>query len=314
MTTKHFGKSMKEAIALLFLQLTLFFASGQTIYAKAFGNSKDEPIVFIHGGPSGNATLFEATTAQRLADKGFYVIVYDRRGEGRSIDSAAKITYNEAFEDLITILEKYNIEKANIIGHSFGGLVATLFANKYPEKVKALILAGALVSQQKTYDHILKSVEQIYTSKGDTVNLKRLKAVENADKNTAQYRKNCYELANENDFFTMPKPTKEADSLRQQYDAYFSKNNIRNQNAPILFYKNEVLKNIDAKPQLKELKKKIKLYAIYGKQDRIFSAMQMTEMKKLVEKNNFKQVDNCSHYLFVDQQAIFLETIVRWLK
>jgi proline iminopeptidase len=305
---------MKQIIAILFLQLTVFFASGQTIYAKAFGNSKDEPIVFIHGGPSGNATLFEATTAHRLADKGFYVIVYDRRGEGRSIDSAAKITYKEAFDDLLAILKKYNIEKANIIGHSFGGLVATLFANNYPEKVKSLILAGALFAQQETYDHILKSIETIYKDKGDTLNLKRLKAVEALDKASAQYRKSCYELASENDFFTMPKPTKEADSLRQQYDAHFSKNNIRNQNAPILFYKNEALKNIDTKPQLKQLKKQMKLYAIYGKQDRIFSTSQMVEMKNLVGKNNFKRIDNCSHYLFVDQQAIFIDAIVKWLK
>ena len=147
---------MKLKLALIFLHLTTFLVNGQTLYSKAYGNINSPAIIFIHGGPSGNSTLFEATTAQLLADKGFYVIIYDRRGEGRSIDSTATFTYQEAFNDLNEIYQTYQIKKANIIGHSFGGLVATLYSDKYPEKVKSLVLAGALFSQQDTYNHILK--------------------------------------------------------------------------------------------------------------------------------------------------------------
>jgi proline iminopeptidase len=79
-------------LLLITLFFTLFSAHGQTIYSKAFGNKNNKPIIFIHGGPSGNAVQFEATTAPKLAERGFYVIVYDRRGEGRSADENAKIT------------------------------------------------------------------------------------------------------------------------------------------------------------------------------------------------------------------------------
>jgi proline iminopeptidase len=305
---------MKQILVFITLYLTVLFASGQTIYTKPFGNAKDEPIIFIHGGPSGNSTLFEATTAQRLADKGFYVIVYDRRGEGRSADTSAKFTYNEAFDDLITLLKEYNIEKVNIIGHSFGGLVATLFADRFPQKVKSLILVGALFSQQETYNHILASVKLIYKNNGDTSNLKRVKEIENMDKTSAEYRKSCYELAGENNFFKMPIATKQADSLRHQYDITFSKSNIRNQNAPTLFYKNETLRNIDTKLELKRLKKQIEIYAIYGKQDKIFSKQQMNEIKELVGEQNFKLIDNCSHYLFADQQLAFIDSITKWTR
>ncbi len=301
-------------IGYFFIQLTVFFASGQTVYTKAFGSVKDEPIIFIHGGPSGNSTLFEATTAQRLAEKGFYVIVYDRRGEGRSIDSNAKFTYSEAFEDLITILKAHNIGKVNIIAHSFGGLVATLFADKFPQKVKSLTLAGALFSQQETYNYIVKSVTQIYKDKRDTLHLKRVQEIESIDKKSAEYRKGCYELASENNFFKMPRPTKKADSLRQIHETTFSKSNIRNQNAPTLFYKNETLTNIDTKSELKRLKTKIRIYAIYGKEDQLFSKLQIAQIKKLVGKHNFKLVDNCSHYLFVDQQKTFIDSVAEWLR
>jgi proline iminopeptidase len=305
---------MKQIISYIALQFMVLFASGQTIYTKAFGSDKNEPIIFIHGGPSGNSTLFEATTAQRLADKGFYVIVYDRRGEGRSTDTSAKFTYNEAFDDLINLLHEYNIERVNIIGHSFGGLVATLFADRFPQKVKSLFLVDALFSQQETYNHILTSVKLIYKNNRDTLNLQRVKEIENMDKKSAEYRKGCYELAGENNFFKMPQPTKEADSLRQQYDITSSKSNIRNQNAPTLFYKNETLKNIDTKIELKSLRRQIKIYAIYGKQDKIFSGQQMKDMKDLVGKQNFKLIDNCSHYSFADQQVTFIDNIIKWTR
>jgi len=307
---------MKQKLALFFLLLTTFFVKGQTLYSKAYGNIDSPAIIFIHGGPSGNSTLFEATTAQSLADKGFYVIVYDRRGEGRSIDSTATFTYQEAFNDLNKIYQTYKIEKANIIGHSFGGLVATLYSDKYPEKVKSLVLAGALFSQQDTYNHILKSVRQIYQIKNDSLMSKKVDEVEKLNRNSSEYRIGCFDLASKNDFFEMPNPTIKANNLRQEYEtSEFYKTNIRNSKAPVLFYKNEALNNIDTKPVLKRLKNKgVKLFAIYGQQDAIFSTSQINDMTRIVRKSNFLSIDNCSHYLFVDQQETFIATIEKWIK
>lgn len=301
--------------SLLFLFTTLS-VSAQTLYVKTYGNKSNQPILFVHGGPSGNATLFESTAAQTLADKGFFVIAFDRRGEGRSIDSTAKITYQEAFDDINGIFKKYNLEKSSIIGHSFGGLVATLYTAKYPQKVTSLVLVGALFSQQETYDHILKTVGKIYTDKGDEGKLKRVTEVASLDKNSAEYRKACYELASENNYFKMPYPTPEANRLRSEYEASeFGKTNIRNKNAPFVFYKNEKLKNIDTKPVLRKIKKEnVKLFAIYGKNDGIFSKSQLTDMENIVSKNNFVLIENCSHYPFVDQREIFVNTVQKLLK
>jgi len=320
---RHFFKLAGFVVA--FLLITINFPAQQKdesaisqnraeIYSKAYGNRKNPPVIFIHGGPRGNSTLFEGTTAQKLADQGFYVMVYDRCGEGRSIDTTATFTYQEAINDLKELYKTYNISKANIIAHSFGGLVATLFAEQNPEKVSSLILAGALFSQQETYDHILNSTKKKYLEKNDTLMLSKISDIVKLPKNSAEYRKQCYEVASQNNYFKMPFPTTEANQLRKEYEiSEFGKNNIRNDNAPILFYQNESRNNIDTKPILKKLKKKIKLFAIYGQQDNVFSPKQLDDMEKIVTKNNFKVIDNCSHYLFVDQQQIFLETIEKWL-
>lgn len=307
---------MKLFTLFITLFLSAISVSGQTLYTKAYGNAKDTPIIFIHGGPSGNGTLFEGTTAKKLSEKGFYVIVYDRRGEGRSIDSTVKFTYNEAFNDLNNIYKQYNLTKANIIGHSFGGLVSTLYTEKYPTKVSSLVLAGALFSQQETYNHILSTLKKTYTDNNDTTMLEKLLYIENLDKHSAEYRKGCYELAGERGFFKVPSPSEEAIKLKKEYEASeFYKTNIRNKNAAILFYKNEPLNNINTKTILAKLKRdKMKIYAIYGKQDGIFSNAQIQYMQELVGKNNFKLIDNCSHYLFVDQQKAFLDGIEKWLK
>lgn len=90
---------MKKLLLIVSLVLFSIPIFAQNIYSKAYGNSKNPAIIFIHGGPSGNSNLFEGTTAKILASKGFYVIVYDRRGEGRSKDENAVMTFDESFND-----------------------------------------------------------------------------------------------------------------------------------------------------------------------------------------------------------------------
>ncbi|MGJ1431168.1 alpha/beta hydrolase [Sphingobacterium spiritivorum] len=260
---------MKYLLLLVLSVYLLPVVAAQEIYSKAYGVQSNPAIIFIHGGPSGNSNLFEGTTAQSLADEGFYVIVYDRRGEGRSKDEQATMTYKESFADLLQLYKDYNIEKANIIGHSFGGIIATLFTDQYPEKVSSLVLAGALCVQQQTYDHILTEANQVFRQ--DDGKLQEIQGIQKLDKHSADYRKKTYNIASELHHFTMPRPTPESIRLREQYEeSEFNKSNFRNHESPFRFYKNEKNNNVDNRPALKRIKdKKIPIYAIYGKEDGI---------------------------------------------
>ena len=307
--------SFKTKIPLLIL-LNVFVTGlhtlmAQTIYSKAYGDKRNPAMIYIHGGPRGNATLFEGTTAERLAGKGYYVIVYDRRGEGRSTDPNAKVTYNEAFADLSALIKKYNLGKVSLLGHSFGGLVSTLYASSFPEKVERLVLIDALFSQQESYDHILTTSQKIAAAKQDTIIIKKIAFINSLDKRSAQYRKETYEVASHFGFFKMPAATVESDKVNAEYEnSGFSKSNIRNDQAPLLFYKNETLVNIDTKPILRKLSRKgVKLSAIYGAQDGIFSKKQLSELKAIVGPTSFYTIENCSHYPFVDQQTKFLQNL-----
>lgn len=283
----------------------------QQIYSKAYGQKGNPALIYVHGGPRGNSTLFEGTTAAALAKKGYYVIVYDRRGEGRSADPNAKLTFEEAALDLNGLIKQYGLKKVSILGHSFGGLVSTLFTNANPEKVERLILIGALFSQQESYDHILNTSLKLAEQKKDTAILHKISTIKSFDKKSEQYRKQTYEVASHYGFFKMPRPTEESKRVNEQYEnSSFSKSNIRNDKAPTLFYENESRVNIDTKSILKNLlNKKVKLSAIYGLQDGVFSNKQLSDLKMITGTSNFYTIDNCSHYPFVDQQEKFLNSV-----
>lgn len=300
---------MKLIFSILFSLFCFTISKAQNLYSKAYGEKKNPAIIFIHGGPSGNSNLFEATTAQKLADKGFYVIAYDRRGEGRSKDDNATMTFQESFDDLNQIYKLYHLQKTNILAHSFGGIIGTLYTNKYPAKVKSLTLAGALVSQQETYSHILENAKIAF--KNDENKLLEIFNIETLSKNSAEYRKKTYDIASDLGYFAIPNPTTESITLRQEFEnSEFYKSNFKNQNSPLLFYKNETQNNVDNKAVLLEIKKKkIPIFAIYGQNDGIFSAKQLTDLRNIVSAKHFKILDNCSHYLFVDQQNQFLDFI-----
>ncbi len=294
------------------------FANGQNIYTKTFGSSNDKPIIFLHGGPGYNCVNFEVTTAQQLADKGFYVIVYDRRGEGRSKDPNAKFTFDETFDDINSIYQQYSLTKATLIGHSFGGIVATLFAEANPNKVQSIILVGAPVSLQATFKNILSQSKSIYQAKNDSINLNYVTMLENMNTSSIEYSSYCFGHAMQNGFYTTKNPSDEAINVYSEFRTDTSLAKYASQmsyEAPQGFWKNEKYTTIDLTENLQALiNQKVKIYGLYGKDDGLFSAQQITDLEKLIGADNIKYFDNCSHNVFIDQQSQFIDKIATWTK
>src|SRR4051812_49006028 len=94
-----------------------------------------EPLILIPGFASGAWTWF--CQIDELS-KEFQIITFDPRGIGRSKienpDDAKNLSMETFLRDVLQILDDLKIEKANILGASFGGFVAQEFALKYPER------------------------------------------------------------------------------------------------------------------------------------------------------------------------------------
>ena len=308
---------MKNALILFTLLAVTFFTNAQEIYTKTFGNSKNKPIIFLHGGPGYNSVSFEATTAQKLADAGFYVIVYDRRGEGRSEDKNTKFTFQETFNDLNAIYKKYGLKKANLIGHSFGGIIATLFAEKFPKSIKSIILVSAPVSLQETFRTILKRTKSIYETKKDGANLNYINMLEHMDTNSIEFSSYCFAHAMQNGFYATGNPNDLAKNIYATFrtnvllSKYASKMDYI---APQGFWKNEKYTSLNLSENLKNLKsKKLKIYGLFGKDDGLYSVEQIAKTENIVGINNTKYLENCSHNVFIDQQKTFIETLQKWV-
>lgn len=100
------------------------------------------PLVLLHGNGS-MIQDFESSGLIDLAAKDYRVIVFDRPGFGHSLRPRNVVWTPAAQADLFRdALAHLGVEKAIVLGHSWGASVAIALANKYPSLVKALILAS----------------------------------------------------------------------------------------------------------------------------------------------------------------------------
>ena len=302
---------MKTLFIILFT-LSTIIGNCQSLYIQTFGEKNAKPIIFLHGGPGYNCANFEATTAQKLSDKGFFVIVYDRRGEGRSADANAKFTFEETFNDINSIYELYRLTSASFIAHSFGGIVGTLYAQKYPEKINSLFLTSAPVSLQESFRHILRTCEDIYSTKNDSSNVKFIHSIEKMDTASIQYSSSCFMQAMKNNFYSPKSRTEESKKILNNLksDSLYKYAGAMTMPAPLGFWKNENYTTIDLTNSIKDLtSKKVKVIGLYGKDDGLYSPEQVSNLGNIISKENLFYYDNCSHNVFIDRQAEFLDAV-----
>jgi pimeloyl-ACP methyl ester carboxylesterase len=110
------------------------------IHYLAYAN--DKPKLLMMHGLTANAHAFDGFVKAGLTDH-FHVISVDLRGRGLSDKPAFAFSIEEHANDIIGLLDLLNIEKINLCGHSFGGLLATHLAFNHPERVRKIIILDA---------------------------------------------------------------------------------------------------------------------------------------------------------------------------
>ena len=116
---------------------------------------KEKPVmIFIHGW-GGSARYWEST-ANALSDT-FDCLLYDLRGFGRSRlpQEPIELLYEmeDYAEDLAVLLDALELSRVYINAHSLGASAATLFLNRYPERVERAILtcSGVFDYEEKSF-------------------------------------------------------------------------------------------------------------------------------------------------------------------
>ena len=118
-------------------------------HAETFGNDTNEIVIVLHGGPGNDYRYL--LTLKELADK-YFVVFYDQRGTGLSPRVDAKeLTMDNMVNDLDGIIDYYaQGRQVNLIGHSWGAMLASGYIGKYPTRVNKVVLAepGILTSEK----------------------------------------------------------------------------------------------------------------------------------------------------------------------
>ncbi|GHD38368.1 alpha/beta fold hydrolase [Streptomyces galbus] len=116
---------------------------GTTIFYKDWGPRDGEPIVFHHGWPL-SADDWDNQMLFFLA-QGYRVIAHDRRGHGRSTQTATGHDMDTYAADVTVLTGALDLRGAVHVGHSTGGgEVARYVARAEPGRVSKAVLVGAV--------------------------------------------------------------------------------------------------------------------------------------------------------------------------
>jgi pimeloyl-ACP methyl ester carboxylesterase len=103
-----------------------------------------EPPIVMLPGLTANAHAFDGLVAAGLSPR-FRTIAVDLRGRGESDKPDNGYSLEDHAADVLALLDYLGIERATILGHSFGGLLTIYLAAKHPRRVASLVLLDVAV-------------------------------------------------------------------------------------------------------------------------------------------------------------------------
>ncbi|GGC93082.1 alpha/beta fold hydrolase [Undibacterium terreum] len=133
---------------------------------KAF-NPELPTVVFIHGAQNDHSVWILQT--RYFAHHGFSVLAVDLPGHGRS--KGAALTSVEQMSDwLIALLDAAGVQKASLVGHSMGSLIALETCGRASERISKLAMVGTAYPM-KVSDTLLNAARDEEQTAIDMVNI-----------------------------------------------------------------------------------------------------------------------------------------------
>jgi proline iminopeptidase len=143
-------------------------------------------LVYFHGGPGGNGSVFRQAVGGLLTRKVGDVLFVDQRGAGRSPtgglvtgDFTLARFADDARRAIAWVATQHpDLGKPVIIGHSLGAGIAVLFARAYPKALAKLVLLSPAVDFRDVKYHGYLAMKQRARREGDAAQLERIRALE----------------------------------------------------------------------------------------------------------------------------------------
>ena len=135
---------------------------GKKLYVEMSHAKKERSILYLHGGPGEGCFDFTYHQTNRLGSD-FCIVAFDQRGALRSegIGDTESFGLDDLIEDCEALRHYLGIDKWSVIGHSFGGYLALLYANRYPNSIDAVIFEGPTFDFRLTAKSLLKKTADL---------------------------------------------------------------------------------------------------------------------------------------------------------
>lgn len=281
------------------------------VWTKRVGNNPKIKVLLLHGGPGGTHEYFECFDSF-FPQEGFEYYYYDQLGSAYSDNPKDPSLWNiERFvEEVETVRKALNLDSSNFIllGHSWGGILATEYALKYQQNLKGLVISNMVpsVPEYNAYANnvlgpqlpkeVLSSI-RAFEAKGDYTNPQYLKLIEEN-----YYPEHVLRMPPA----TWPDPVKRA-FAKMNYPLYLQ------MQGPSEFgiVGNASLKNWNRKPDLNKIK--VPVLSIGGEFDTM-DPKAMEELSKLVQQGTFLYCSKGSHMSMYDDQQTYFAGLIKFIK
>lgn len=128
-----------------------------SLWYRIFGKKENPLVIYLHGGPGGYHDL---QIKKYINLKRYRLLMYDQRGCGKSKPflETKNNTILTNLTDLKKIIDLFGNNKPVIlIGDSYGTQLALLYAKKYPDNVKKMILTGLWFGGKKDIENLYQT-------------------------------------------------------------------------------------------------------------------------------------------------------------
>jgi proline iminopeptidase len=134
-------------------------ANGILLYYEIVGSGK--PLVVVHGGPGASHDYFLPYLLPLM--RNHRLVFVDERGSGKSekLEDPAGYTVEAMVEDVEAVRTALDLGKIDLLGHSYGGVLAQAYALKYQQNLNHLILCSTFQStsaMNRVFEEIMEKM------------------------------------------------------------------------------------------------------------------------------------------------------------
>jgi proline iminopeptidase len=265
---------------------------------------KGEPLLIIPGGP-GDSHYFHPSFS--VLASSVQVICFDAFGRGKSDRAVNKkeYTFNRDVEDIEGLRKALGFETINLLGHSYGGMVAQEYALRYPEHVKRLILSNTLFNAemwQANNDNCNYELKNQYPEIWDSLMIVRALGYHSGDK----IHYSLYGEVPIGLFYFYDASKAGHLEYTNNPDVYYS---IAGYDCDFLIGGD--MTNIDFRTKLKDLK--MPLLIIAGRFDRVALPRFSIQFKKYAPQAEYVWFEKSGHQPFVEEPDKYFKVVREFL-